>query len=414
MASCLKCGNDLQQCQCSCKNCENIVFNPVLAYCQFSLENYSVIEVSKAIEQYFCNEDVAAARDMLRHLFMDRLDELEIKKIATRKSSPNRTCLEANASDVSEAVYHLLNSMDPPRFATMDLKKLPILTAVLANTRSQAEAVLMLEKKMLQVEQRLAEHSNVLRKHDENITTCLANRSDRSSVKSGSYMGGTSVVHDKPLSQDAFNLSLPPPMAGFGASGRQAQQSTSLTKNDDHSSSSWSAVVSCAQKDEAYSTSDLEGQPWQMQRHERLRRQSQQKQNGVKGEVSATATAANQDSNRRRHTSCLQGCASNTQVKAGDGPNRDLWIFNVHKDMDDTVLKNFITEGGSTKEREVKIRLFEARYKKDADSKQFRLTIGKCDYEYVYKAEFWPLDVSVRKYWVTSNEKSKAQADKSS
>ena len=407
MANCLKCGSDLQQCQCSCKNCENIVFNPVLAYCQFSLENYNVIEVSKAIEQYFCNEDVAAARDMLRNLFMDRLDELDIKKIATRKSSPNRTCLEANASDVSEAVYHLLNSMDPPRFATLELKKLPILTAVLANTRSQAEAVMMLEKKMLQVEQHLAEHSSILRRQDENITS-LTGRNERSSVKPGSNIGGVPATHDK------FKLALPPPMAGFGASGRQAQQAESLIRKGEHPSPSWSAVAACAQKDEAYSDSECDSQPWQMQRHERLRKQSQQQQKSAMGVASTTATVGSQDNNRRRYTSCLQGSAKNTQVKAGDGPNRDLWIFNVHKDMDDTVLQNFIKEGGSTKERNVKIRLFEARYKKDADSKQFRLTIGKCDYEYVYQAAFWPIDVSVRKYWVSSTEKSTAQVDKNS
>ena len=396
MANCVKCGNDLPDCQCSCKNCENIVFNAVLAYCQFSLENYSVVEVSKAVEQFFCNEEVAAARDMLRQLFLGRLDDLEIKKIVSRKSSPNRTCLEANASDVTEAVYHLINSVSPPRFATFDLKKLPILTAALATTRAQSEAVLLLEKKMQQVEQRLVDYGNILKQQDDKISECVAHRNDQ--VKARSDGAVINVNKSRNPVQEGQHLSLPPPMPGFGASGRQQQPSVP----------SWATVTATSQISESASDTADNNQPWQIPRRERLRMQAHQKQ--AKGEAAGQQQTNN---NRRKHTACIHGSADNTQVKAGIGPNRDLWIFNVHKDMNDADLRNFIAEGGSTKENKVNIRLFEARYKKDAESKQFRLTIGLKDYEYVYKAEFWPLDVSVRKYWISNNERSNKQHDKS-
>ena len=73
--------------------------------------------------------------------------------------------------------------------------------------------------------------------------------------------------------------------------------------------------------------------------------------------------------------------------------------------MDDEVLRNFVANGGSTKQKEVKIRLWESRYKDTYDHKCFRLTIGLCDYDYVFNRDFWPLDISVRRYWLAKEER---------
>ena len=74
--------------------------------------------------------------------------------------------------------------------------------------------------------------------------------------------------------------------------------------------------------------------------------------------------------------------------------------------MDDETLRKFIEDGGSNKERKVHVKLWQSRYHERHESKQFRLTISKRDYEYVYKSEFWPLHVSVRKYYLSSEEKA--------
>lgn len=397
MAECAKCGNDLpgeNVCMCNCTNCKDTVFNPVLAYCQCSLKNFSVIEVAKAIEQFFCNEDVAEARDLLRHMFLDRLHDLEIKKIATRKSSPNRSCLEANASDVTEAVYSLINSASPVRFATLELSKLPILTPVLATTRSQAEMILMMEKKMQQMEQEIVLHSNQLKQHDASIAdmshSCKLQASERSTMTRQTTKPTSSLEHLTPAhtagagvgarpkvpqpvtnTAEMRDLALPAPAEGFGGTGRQ---------------NTWANIAAQGQPDER--------EPWQQQRSERLRllKQDQAKKEGVR---------------KRKPTPCLQGSANNTVIKAGKGPSRDLWIFNVDKDMSDDTLRSYISEGGSKKQNTVNIRLFEPRYKAGAESKQFRLTISKNDYDYVYQADFWPVDVSVRRYWLSEADKQR-------
>ena len=114
MAQCGNCGNDLGNngavCPCTCRNCRDIICHHVLAYAQSYLDNYTTVEVIKAVEMYFKNEDVADARELLRNKFADDLKDHDICKIANRKSSPNRSVLEANASDIVEAVYYLTNS----------------------------------------------------------------------------------------------------------------------------------------------------------------------------------------------------------------------------------------------------------------------------------------------------------------
>ena len=117
----------------------------------------------------------------------------------------------------------------------------------------------------------------------------------------------------------------------------------------------------------------------------------------------------------RKKTPSLQGSAAGTRFKAGLGPNRDLWIYNVDYEMQDDDLKKFIEEGGSNMSGKVHVRRWEPRYNPGWDTKRFRLTIGLNDYERVFTSEFWPQDIWVRKYWVNfekeRNKKETANQD---
>ena len=72
--------------------------------------------------------------------------------------------------------------------------------------------------------------------------------------------------------------------------------------------------------------------------------------------------------------------------------------------MGDDELLQYIENGGSTAAKKVEVRLWEKRYKENHEHKCFRLTISKGDYDYVFKPEFWPLDVHFRKYWLSKDE----------
>ena len=111
MEKCTKCGLDRQNgavtCNCLCMQCKDIIFDHVLAYCQSFLKNYTVLEVAKSVECLFTSNDVTKARDMLRNQFMEKLSDLDIVKVASRRSSNNRSHIEANAYDVTEATFRM-------------------------------------------------------------------------------------------------------------------------------------------------------------------------------------------------------------------------------------------------------------------------------------------------------------------
>ena len=397
MAHCTNCGEDMDDCTsvcpCTCKNCKNIVFNHVLAYTQVYLDTYSVVEVTKAIETFFTNEDVAAAREILRRKFDSDLNTLDICKIANRKSSLNRSTMEANAGDITEAVYYLMQMDGPPKFVTFELNKLPLLTPILASTRTQAENVLFLEQKVRRIEERLNEQSSQLMQQSDDINKCQKKLEFKSVAPSAKNAMATPMVpsslsftREKDISEPEISQSI-----GSSALGPRQEQP--------RPGPSWAEMTS----------RDLprDGGPnssgWEIPRHHRLKQR--RASGGTQDSQPVTKTHG-------RRTQALQGSATNTQLKAGAGPNRDLWIFNVHKDMEDDKLRKFIEDGGSTKEKKVHIRQWQVRYNEFSESKQFRLTIGKVDYDYVYKAEFWPLDISVRKYYLSNEEKAQLKGSK--
>ena len=409
MAQCVKCGKTKPEgaevCPCSCYNCEHAVFNHVLAYTQSYLNNNSALEVSKALEIYFSNDEMASARNILREKFGEQLSELDICKVANRKSSLNRSVLGANANDVVEAVYHLMNGDPTPQFVTLELHRLPMLTPVLASTNAQAESILLLEKKFQHMEQKMQEHYDLILQNSRD----LANRPQavrpsavRSAVEQATPNEFSAAAGNK--ASYARSLNLPPPLTGFGSSGSKPTQQQAAGTSQSVSLPENSIQPPKHQPVGEAQQQPSSDQPWEIQHHmkRRLRRAS-----------ADTQGSDAQQRKPRRRTPPLQGSALNTEMKAGAGPSRDLWIFNVHKDMDDNDLRGYVEDGGGTKERKVNIRSWEARYNDEQDSKQFRLTISKQDYDYVYKTEFWPKDISVRKYYLSAEDKAKLRGFRS-
>lgn len=394
MGQCKHCGEQEPTtgvCPCSCNQCKNVVFNHVLAYCYTYLVSNKVAEVATAVNLFFSADELTAARDLLRQKFMDKMEGLDITKTTSRKSSTLRSFTEAISMDIVEGVHQLLEGDDAPIFATMDLRKLPLLQPALANTRNQAESMMLMERRLQRLEERMTSTDEILISHD----TKLKGVNDKQADKS---------------------YALPPPMDGFGSRGptsfwknkpssvSESRQNRAPAGNTDTVNDLPATLESLS--DEA-AASAPEGE-WQIPRQQR--RRETRKSEAPKDKGGTT-------SNKRRPTG-LQGSAEGTTLKAGPGANRDLWIYNVHMDMEDDTLRKFIEEGGSKKERKVNIRKWEPRYSDDFDSKRFRLTISKSDYEYVYDANFWPLDISVRKYWLSKEEwmpkKSKNASEKAS
>ena len=103
--------------------------------------------MSKLWSSIFKNDVVVEAREMLGRKYGLKLDELDIMKFTTRRFSSNRSCCEANARDVTDAVHLLMNSERRPTFAVKDLTLLLLLRPALVILRSQTESIALLEIK---------------------------------------------------------------------------------------------------------------------------------------------------------------------------------------------------------------------------------------------------------------------------
>ena len=269
MEKCTKCGLDkadnASACACQCTKCKDYVFEPVLAYCQDFLKNYSVIKVAKAVESFFSNEDVTKARDFLRRNYMDQMGDLDIIKIANRRTSNNRSCVEANAYDVTEALYSLMNGDNCPKFMVDDISKLPMLGPDMATPRSQSNVIAMLERKLQRMEEKMSNTDNVLQEHEKMIQEnkrTNKNQATKSTLDHGSLQqpAPTFGSLQPPASAPGFgSLQLPAPAPGFGWNRNGGKQVTKSSEGpslqdgatapitdepQDGGSNSWSAIVS--------------------------------------------------------------------------------------------------------------------------------------------------------------------------
>ena len=79
-------------------------------------------------------------------------------------------------------------------------------------------------------------------------------------------------------------------------------------------------------------------------------------------------------------------------IKGAPEPNRDLFIFRLHKDTSDTELKTFITGKGFT------VRSLACISNEMAKFKSYRLTVPKSEFSRLFDETLWPAGVGVRKF----------------
>ena len=375
MDNCETCGANPD---CPCVKGSLLIDNTVLTYGQNFLGNYDVNLVAKALDAYFPENALLNARNILREKCSAILQGMDIMKIKHRVGSTLRSSSMANAQDIADAIYKIANNDVGPTFVTSDLRKLPILMPDMLEDNSLAVRIAKLEKQMMKMEEWKEEKDNLLGKDGHKVKKLedyVKNCTNESQVKTPASVIASSSQWPTPEMAAAWKK--PPNYA---------------TTNN---------VMGTPQ---VHQPDKVEGptqmNEWQKQPHQRKKEIRDQKKN--------------EGSNRNRRNQSIQGSAADTDVKAGPGPNRDLWIYNVDKAMSDDDLRTFVEEGGSSKSAPVHIRLWEPRYETHWDTKKFRLTIGLSDYNRVFNADFWPKDIWIRKYWVNfERDKKNKEAGKS-
>ena len=363
---------------CSCDKDREIdlpetVDNCVLAYCQAFLHNFDVITLAMSIDAYFSNEDLNAARKLLRDTFVKHITGMDIAKHKSRNISTQKCGTSAVAYDIVEAMYKLINQDIATRFIVSDISKLPILRPDMIEKKSIEERMLLLEKRMMKMEEWKTSNERTTEEHSVRIKSVENDhKPNRVNMQSEWPLPGTSNSKSSETHSYKSALRSVPNAPRFDRPLMAASSQESLVEEGEENGG----------------TND-----WSLQRHQKKQAWRQQKSKEAP----------------RKKTQAIQGSAQGTELKAGLGPNRDLWIYNVDNEMEDDDLRTFIENGGSNKSGKVHIRLWEPRYKPEWDSKKFRITIGLMDYSRVFTEEFWPKDIFVRKYWVNFEKEKQNQ-----
>ena len=301
---------------------------------------------------HFNKEEIIKARTLLREQFGDTLAGTPIMDTENRRGSQGRSAMHANALDVVNAMNELLRVDYSTKFAILDINLLPVVRPR-SGEHDIDERVVTLENALRRLQERMDQQ-------EDSMSMLAANKQDEFMKKQieeiqDAVKSYETVVNETRMSYAAKAATKPILQHG-------KQPTANLVKNVEPSTSS---------------ATKPGNNEWQ--------------------EVAKK---------KRKPTKVLHGSAKDTNIKAGNTPtpDRDFWISNIDLTMSDESLKEFIQNGGSKEDGQVKLRLFEPRYKDDFTTKCFRITIGVEDYKKVYNPEFWPEDIRIRKYWIKSDK----------
>ena len=101
-------------------NDKRIILNELLTYLVYYINECSIINIKKVINDFFTNSEILEAKNLLWEECKDHLGEY-----IARKNSNNRQSSEANVEDIIDAIFKLEQESKLPEFAAKNIERLP-------------------------------------------------------------------------------------------------------------------------------------------------------------------------------------------------------------------------------------------------------------------------------------------------
>ena len=121
------------------------------------------------METYFGSVALTEARHLLRIKLSEKLKDHDICEVVSCRNTYSRSCHEANAQDITGAVHYMSNGENPPKFLVKDIKKLQLLSPALAVTQNQSASLLLMEKKIQRMEERMDHADDAVARHEKQL-----------------------------------------------------------------------------------------------------------------------------------------------------------------------------------------------------------------------------------------------------
>lgn len=323
---------------------ENIIVNEVLWYADQHRHAASKDSILKVMVCHFSLEDVNVAKTILVSKFGEHINA-ERKK--SRKDSPNRSEKMKVCEDILGALFDLDDHISVTCVALEWKKTLKVSPEEVPDIML-AEKVIQMEARFKVFEDALSELSAKQLLMEENqskplLSDVVAGRSSNSPVTSVS------------ATERGINVS-----QGAARPNRARLNSTPVVQSTEDNSE-FSLPRS------------------QRRRNDRLERQQREQSSHVQHY-------------RARRRPIVGNAVSNSGLRATPMPNRDIFVYRVHKNDNADAMKNWITEKG------VSVRDIELKSHDEAKYNSFKISVGVEDVDKLLEPGFWPVGIYVRRW----------------
>ncbi len=296
-------------------------------------------------------------------------------KMVHRMDSASRGAEHAELEDIIDGIQKLFTIDTPPSFivSACDIHRLPRCQPGELIEPSILQRLLTVEAQMKQLHQSM----------DSTVTRCIESDDKVSAIATkiqmSPYIGAaqstkTPVILSAPsadLSYAPLTVKMPPP--GQKKTTTTKSHSQREVRNDGRKSSEKPSTKAPSLESQpgapAGSAQDDDG--FTLPRYVQRKQLRDNQRQGIRGSAPATGT--------------LRGAPVNP-------PNRDLFIYKVHKDVDSHELENVISSNGFTIVQFKCVSHMEAKYK------SFQLTVPRAEFSRLFDSNIWPEGICVRKF----------------
>ena len=357
--------------------------NELLSYIQHHLVRSSADNIKSVIIRFYTPEEISQAKS----LFWKSVPSDSLGPMRTRVKSTTRLAHEADVDDVISSFQKTDSlSLSIPKFAAINLDRLPNYPPEQVSDAVVRDIVNSIEQRLRVVEARSEGNTDSI-----NVLNMLANEGLKSKVSSnltcssswpalGSESVETTCNRDASMSEAASKSDSRPSAADVVKLIPKPQRPVTRPRGVTLQAVTMTGAPLAASKN--VKDDHKEDVPSSQDKNEAE----------IPGDFEMTREQKRRIWRRERNNKAIVGKRENCVIKSGL-KNIDIFIFRVHKDVDNEDLKQFIVDEG------IFVSNFQKVSRDDSMMNSFKATIPFTDYDHVMSDSFWPTGIACRRFY---------------
>ena len=356
--------------------------NELLSYIQHHLVRSSAENIKSVIIRFYTPEEISQAKSLLwKSVPSDSLGPMR-----TRVKSTTRLAHEADVDDVISSFQKIDSlSLSVPKFAAINLDRLPKYPPEQVSDAVVRDIVNSIEQRLRVVEARSEGNTDSI-----NVLNMIANEGLKSKVSSnlmcssswpalGNESVETTCNRDASKSEAASKSDSRPSAADVVKLIAKPQRPVTRPRGVSSRAVSMTGAPAIKNVKDDYK----EDVPLSQDKNEAE----------IPGDFEMTREQKRRIWRRERNNKAIVGKRENCLMIKSGLKNIDIFIFRVHKDVDNEDLKQFIVDEG------ISVSDFQKVSRDDSMMNSFKATIPFTDYDHVMSDSFWLTGIACRRFY---------------